>query len=66
MSQSRIPQEWEPYITLDEVAERLGYSTRWLLDRIRYDGLPTHQHRRGARHRLKWSEVYAWWEAFRE
>lgn len=58
-------RSWESYISLQEVAERLGYSTRWVHDRIRHDALPTHQHRRGAQHRFRWSEVEAWWTAFR-
>lgn len=57
--------QWEPYITLDEVAKRLGYSPRWVHDRIRYDGLPTHQHSKGAQHRFRWSEVETWWHSFR-
>jgi excisionase family DNA binding protein len=50
----------EPYITLEDVARRLGYSTRWVRDRIRRDGLPSHQRGRGAKHRFRWSEVEAW------
>ena len=66
MTVIQMPTTWEPYITLTDVAERLGYSTRWVHDRIRHDGLPTHQHRKGAQHRFRWSEVEAWWEDFRE
>jgi excisionase family DNA binding protein len=57
-----IPSACEQYITLDEVARRLGYSTRWVHDRIRFDGLPSHQHARGSQHRFLWSEVHAWFE----
>jgi len=55
-----LPRSAEPYITLEEVAERLGYSTRWVRDRIRLDGLPSHQRGRGAKHRFRWSEVELW------
>jgi excisionase family DNA binding protein len=55
-----LPAREEPYITLEEVAKRLGYSSRWVRDRIRLDGLPSHQRNRGAKHRFRWSEVKAW------
>ena len=57
---SQIVPSFEPYISLEETADRLGYSTRWVRDRVRFDGLPTHQRGRGAKHRFRWSEVEAW------
>jgi predicted DNA-binding transcriptional regulator AlpA len=55
-----LPRSAEPYITLEDLAERLGYSTRWVRDRMRLDGLPSHQRGRGAKHRFRWSEVELW------
>jgi predicted DNA-binding transcriptional regulator AlpA len=52
----------EPYIDVEEVATRLGYSPRWVRERVRADGLPSRQRVRNARHRFLWSEVAAWYE----
>jgi predicted DNA-binding transcriptional regulator AlpA len=53
-----VPEEI--YIDLESVARRLGYSERWVYERIRVDGLPSHQRARGMPHRFLWSEVQAW------
>jgi predicted DNA-binding transcriptional regulator AlpA len=55
-----LPNQAEAYITLEDVANRLGYSTRWVRDRVRLDGMPSHQRGRGAKHRFRWSEVEEW------
>jgi len=59
-SLAQLPVPFEPYLTLEETAQRLGYSTRWVRDRVRRDGLPSHQRGRGAKHRFRWSEVEEW------
>jgi predicted DNA-binding transcriptional regulator AlpA len=51
----------EPYISLREVAARLGYSTRWTRERARLDGLPSRQLAAGGKYRFLWSEVETWW-----
>lgn len=58
--------DYEAYITLDEVARRLGYSERWVHRRIKDDGLPTHQRSKGSPHRFRWTEVERWFTAWNE
>lgn len=52
----------EGFIDLAETARRLGYSTRWVLARVRDDGLPSCQRIRHGRHKFLWSEVEAWFD----
>jgi hypothetical protein len=50
----------EAYVDLQTVADRLGYSTRWVREQVKHHGLPTHQRGAATQHRLLWSEVVAW------
>ncbi len=59
MSLHALPtQEWEPYLTKRQVAERLGFSERWVDLKRRDEGLPAH--RIGGQPRFLWSEVRDW------
>jgi predicted DNA-binding transcriptional regulator AlpA len=55
-----VDESSENYITLQECAVRLGYSTRWVRDRVRLDGMPCHQRVRGAQYRFVWADVADW------
>ena len=48
----------EPYLTKRQVAERLGFSVRWLESQVSRGGLPAHTI--GGQRRFLWSEVQAW------
>lgn len=49
--------DWEPWLSKRQLAERFGFSTRWVELRVR-DGMPSAIH--GNRRRLLLSEVEAW------
>jgi predicted DNA-binding transcriptional regulator AlpA len=49
--------DWEPWLTKQQVAQRLGLTPRSINNRMN-DGMP-HVHV-GGRPRFKWSEVEAW------
>lgn len=59
--QFRAGRDYEPYLGLSEVADRLGYSERWVRDRIKDAHLPAHQRARGNQYWFLWSEVERWW-----
>jgi excisionase family DNA binding protein len=48
----------EPYISLSEVAQRLGFSVWWVREQVKRNGLPVW--RAGGRYRFRWSEVEEW------
>ena len=61
MSLHALPTEdWEPYLTKRQVAERLGFSVRWLEQQVSQAGLPAHMI--GGQRRFLWSEVRDWIE----
>lgn len=49
---------WEPELSKRQLAQTLGYSTRWVELRVR-EGMPSYQQTNGYR-RFRLSEVEAW------
>lgn len=56
---------WEPELSKRQLANRLGFSTRWVELMVRDEGLPTHR-LRGNQRRFLLSEVDAWFENRRQ
>jgi hypothetical protein len=49
--------DWEPWLSKRQLADRLGFSTRWVELRVR-DGMPSYTH--GNQRRFLLSEVEEW------
>jgi excisionase family DNA binding protein len=54
------PEDWEPYLTKRQVAQRLGFSVRWLEQQVAQAELPAHMI--GGQRRFLWSEIQSWIE----
>lgn len=51
-------EQWEPYLAKRDIAQRLGFSVRWLEQQVSTGGLPAHMI--GGQRRFLWSEVVEW------
>lgn len=58
MTVLELPGPPERYLTKRQVAERLGFSIRWVEDQVQRRELPAHTI--GGQRRFLWSEIEAW------